>query len=285
MKTSKYAPKTPAEALAQSRAEKLKEEKEKTTRLLGRLRWKAELLMVSYYKALEIVRAADAQNDGHSGADPTSVSNRNAHMIAQRKTDLIKKHAESMFKVDFFEFYTLLERYITVCLAILGINVSGSAPQTNVNALRYITNPDLHRTRPIASHAFHANLLEALDDEKCPLHASFGTQDVRAELGLAKDFRNAWKDADERVIASKWDDEIGNTGKNITLHDSQLEKMLRSLIGGCEHAHGVVHRYTNTHTNGNGFTRRDFESQPYSNTDAYSDDTPFEYMDDAMELD
>jgi hypothetical protein len=286
MKTSKYAPKTPAEALAQSRAEKLKQEKDRATRLLGRLRWKAELLMSSYYNALEIVRAADAQHNGHSGADPTSVSSRATEMQVQREANATKKHAESMFKVDFFEFYTLLERYITICLGVVGVNVSGAAPQTNVNALRYMTNPDLHRTRPLASHAFHANLLDALDDEKCPLHASFGVQEVRVELGLAKDFRNAWKDADERVIASKWDSESGSVRKNITLHDSQLECMLRALIGGCEHAHGVVQAYSNAPTNGNGFTSRDFENQSYGNEFSGSaEDTPFEYVDDAMDLD
>jgi hypothetical protein len=285
MKTSKYAPKTPAETLAHSRAEKLKREKEKTIRLLGRLRWKAELLMASYYKALEIVRAADAQQNGHSADDPLSVSNHNSSLAAQQQADLFKKQAESMFKVDFFEFYTLLERYITTCLAILGINVSGSAPQTNINALRYITNPDLHRTRPLASHAFHANLLEALDDEKCPLHASFGMHNVRVELGLAKDFRNTWKDADERVIASKWDNDNKTSEKNITLTDSQLEGMLRALLSGCEHAHDVVQQYSDAHTNGNNFTSRDFENQPNSYNDINSDDTPFEYMDDAMELD
>jgi hypothetical protein len=276
MNTSKYAPKTPAETLAQSRAEKLKREKEKTTRLLGRLHWKAELLMASYYKALEIVRAADAQQD------PLSVSNSNSSTAAQNQPNFFKKHAESMFKVDFFEFYTLLERYITTCLAILGVKVSGSAPQTNVNALRYITNPDLHRSRPLASHAFHANLLDALDDEKCPLHAAFGVHEVRVELGLAKDFRNTWKDADERVIASKWDNHNDKPQKNITLTDSQLEGMLRALISGCELAHGVVQQYSEAPAK---FTSRDFENQSQNYTDSHLDDTPFEYMDDAMELD
>lgn len=281
MQTSKYAPKTPAETLAHSRAEKLKQEKDNSTRLLGRLRWKAEMLMVSYYKALEIVRAADAQHNGHSGADPLSVSNRDTSTKAQRETDTIKKQAESMFKVDFFEFYTLLERYITTCLAVVGVKVSGATPQTNVNALRYITNPDLQRTRPIASHAFHANLLEALDDGKCPLHAAFGTHNVRVELGLAKDFRNAWKDADGRIIASKWDDDASR--KNITLHDSQLESMLRALVSGCEHAHVIVQQFSPAQ--GDGFTSKDFEPQTHNNNNTGSEDTPLEYMDDAMELD
>jgi hypothetical protein len=79
MQTSKYAPRTPAETLAHSRSEKLKQDKENSTRLLGRLRWKAEMLMVSYYKALEIVRAAN------SGTDPLSVSKCSASSISQRE--------------------------------------------------------------------------------------------------------------------------------------------------------------------------------------------------------
>jgi hypothetical protein len=285
MNTSRYAPRTPAETLAQSRDHKLLQEKERVTRLLGRLRWKAELLMSSYYKALEIVRAVDAQQEGHSGMDAASASSHQVPAKVQGDADMSKKQAESMFKVDFFEFYTLLERYITTCLAIVGINVSGSAPQVNVNALRYTTNPDLHRTRPIAGHAFHANLLEALDDEKCPLYASFGVYHARAELAIAKDFRNAWKNADERMIASKWD-EGDSSRKNITLTNEQLEQMLRALIAGAENAHGVVQAQTNTCTNGAGLSSHDFQPQTYSsNSSRQMDDTPFEYMDDAMDLD
>jgi hypothetical protein len=199
---------------------------------------------------------------------------------------MMKKQAEAMFKLDFFEFYVLLERYITVSLAIVGIDVSGAAPATNINALRYLTNSDLHRTRPLASHAFHANLLDALDDENCPLHESFGVQDIRIQLGLAKDFRNAWKNADERVIASKWHAENGAARKSITLSDSELELMLRALITGSDHAHAVVQAYTSSQPKG-GFSNRDYQAQSYpsGNQNANASDMPFEYMDDAMELD
>jgi hypothetical protein len=284
MKASKYAPKTPAETLAQSRTEKVKQEKENAARLLGRIRWKAELLMVSYYKALEIVRASDARQEAHNGQEPISVSDRSAAAHIRQGANFVKKQAESMFKVDFFEWYVLLERYITLCLSVLGVSVS-AAPATYTNALRYITNPDLHKTRPMASHAFHANLLEALDDVNGPLYSSFGVQDVRIQLGLAKDFRNAWKDADGRVIASKWGNETDESRKNITLHDSQLELMLRALLAGCDHAHGVVQAHTNSQPNGSGLTSRDFEPQTFSQSDSMSNDAPFEYMDDAMELD
>lgn len=267
MKTSKYAPKTPLEQLAQSRAEKLKQDKDRTTRLFGRLRWKAELLMVSYFKAMELLQASDQQN---------------GHLEANK---VLARQAESMFKVDFFEFYTFLERYITVCLSTLGVSISASAPRNNVNALRYITNPDLHRTRPLASHAFHANLLEALDDETCPLHSSLGSQDVRIQLGLAKDYRNAWKDADEKGTTSSWGSEDGASFRNVKLPELGLESMLRSLIVGCGHAQEVVLAYTGADMNSNNLSSQNFEPPAYVYDSMVMGDLPLEYMDDAMELD
>jgi hypothetical protein len=282
MKTSRFAPKTPAESLAQSKAEKLKQDKDRVTRLLGRLRWKAEMLMVSAARTMEIVQAAQqnghqAQHSMQSGAS----SVREHQSQCCRETNIVQKQAESMFKVDFFEFYTLLERYITDCLAIFGHSVSASVPHQNFNALRYETNPDLHRTRPLASHAFHANLLEALDDEKCPLAGSLGLQDVRVQLGIAKEYRNAWKDADSKASIQN-----GDARAKMQLQDLQLEHMLRNIIGGCDLAHGVVQEHDNVATNGNGLTSRDFEPKAYGRyTSMDIEDTPFEYMDDAMDLD
>jgi hypothetical protein len=282
MNNSKYAPKTPAESLAQSKANKLKQDKERVTRLLGRLRWKAEMLMVSYMRTIEIVQAAqqDEQHQIHHsmGSGASSVSRNPAQHSACREINLVQKQAESMFKVDFFEFYTLLERYITDCLAVFGISVSASVTRQNFNALRYETNPDLHRTRPLASHAFHANLLEALDDEKCPLHGSLGLQDVRVQLSIAKEYRNAWKDADAKSNISNGD------RANMSVQDLQLELMLRNLIGGCDLAHGVVQGHDST-ANGNGLTSRDFEPQAYGYTSMEIEDAPYEFMDDAMDLD
>jgi hypothetical protein len=261
MKTSKYAPKTPLEQLKQSRADKLKQDQDKVTRLLGRLRWKAELLMVSYFKAMEVLQASAQHGEDHT-------------------LQSAAKQAESMFKVDFFEFYTFLERYITLCLATIGVSVSASAPRENVNTLRYITNPDLQRTRPLASHAFHANLLEALDDEQCLLHKSLGAQDVRIQLGLAKDYRNAWKDADEQT----WANGTGSPNKNIRLPELELEAMLRILVVvGCAQAHDVVQAYTGI--SDANLESRDFEFSMHGHDAMVVSDVPLEYMDDAMELD
>ncbi|KAL7770455.1 hypothetical protein CFE70_000390 [Pyrenophora teres f. teres 0-1] len=283
MKTSKYAPKTPAESLAQSKADKLKQDKDRVSRLLGRLRWKAEMLWVSYNRTMEIVQAAAQQQDQYQsqhtmGSGASSVSDYQSQYSSSRKTNPVQKQAESMFKVDFFEFYTLLERYITDCLAIFGISVSASVPRQNFNALRYEINPDLHRTRPMASHAFHANLLEALDNENCPLSRSLGLQEVRVQLSIAKEYRNAWKDADAKANLPNGDN------AKVQLQDLQLELMLHTIIAGCNLAHGAVQEYDKVST-GQTLTSRDFVPKTYGHTSMDIEDTPYEYMDDAMDLD
>jgi len=193
-----------------------------------------------------------------------------------------QKQAEAMFKVDFFEFYTLLERFITISLDIMGIHVSGNTSHINFNPLAYITNPDLHRTKPVPWHAFHANLLEALDDEACPLHASLGNQEVRVQLGLAKDYRNAWKDADETVSKTSSYSGATNSAKNVRLVDLDLNKMLNLLLTGCEHAHGVVQARPDA-----DLTK--VKSQDFETLESYNvmdmADIPYEFMDDAMDLD
>jgi hypothetical protein len=290
LKASKYAPRTPAENLAVSRAERIKKEKEKTTRLLSRLKWKAESLAASYIRAIDILRAdldanglMNRRGETHCpfllGMESVSTSSSTATPATCRKeTNTQKKQAESMFKVDFFEFYTLLERYIELCLSILGVSVSANVPRQNFNALRYITNPGLQRTRPEASHAFHANLLEALDSETCPLHVALGNQNVRIQLGLAKEYRNRWKDADENVTTQKWGSEDDEIKRSIKLEDLDLNRMLITLLAGCEHAHGVVHDRADV-----PLTSRDFEPRDYETMD--TDDAPMEYIDDAMDLD
>jgi hypothetical protein len=182
--------------------------------------------------------------------------------------------AEAMFKVDFFEFYALLERYIVVCLGVVGVHVS-EAPRINVNALVHITTPHLRHTRPDATHSFHANILEALDQSSCPLHAALGSQDVRIQLGHAKDYRNAWKDADD------------NTGtkqeSRRTLPDFDLHQMLYHILSGCGNAHGVVQGQASPDLNAT--TSRDFEMQSNPYEAMRTPDAPLESMDDAMDLD
>ena len=185
----------------------------------------------------------------------------------------MQEQAEAMFKVDFFEFYALLERYIVVCLGVVGVHVS-DAPRVNVNALRYITNPDLPHN-PDASHSFHANILEALDEPACPLYTSLGSQEVRIQLGHAKEYRNAWKDADNATGPRE------ETRRK--LPDFDLHQMLYHILSGCGNAHNVVQGQASPDVK--ALTSKDFEPQSRSYDVAQTPDAPLEYMEDAMEVD
>ncbi|KAF2676634.1 hypothetical protein K458DRAFT_321685 [Lentithecium fluviatile CBS 122367] len=264
MHRSKYAPQTPREALLDSKVEKQKQEKAKATRLLGRLQWKAQSLVASYIRARDIVNAGVQQN----GQPHMREELEYAFMLGTNS-----EQAERMFKVDFFEFYALLERYIVVCLGIVGVHVS-EAPRVNVNVLVYITNPVLQRTRPDAMHSFHANMLEALDEPSCPLHTSLGGREVRIQLGHAKDYRNAWKDADD---AGRSDE------TRRKLPDFDLHQMLYHILDGCAKAHGVVQGQATPDLS--AVTSRDFEQRSESYDGAHAPDAPLEFMDDAMEVD
>jgi hypothetical protein len=297
---SKYAPKSwagsaaiaRAEGFKQSKEERVKQDKGKATRLLSRLKWKAESLASSYIRALEIFQA-DIDDNGY-------IDKRGEHVYPfvlgmgrvsdptlkgrWKQAYFKKKHAESMFKVDFFEFYTLLERYLTLCLSIFDISVSGAAPRTNVNALRFYTNPDFARSRPEASHSFHANLLDALDDPRNPLHAAFSNQNIRIQLGLAKDYRNQWKDADEKLIVNAHENNQDAEGrKAVKLADLDLRLMLAAILTGCEHTLNIVHDRPNNPLNG-GSTTSDLEIGYYNDT-MITDGEPLEYMEDPMDLD
>lgn len=300
LSASKYAPvRSRAGAAAISRAEdfnlskeaRLQQDKGKATRLLSRLKWKAETLLASYIRALEIYQAeidANGYIDRRGEerypfvlgmgvvSDPTLKGR-------WKQAYFKKKHAESMFKVDFFEFYTLLERYLTLCLSIFDVNVSGMAPKSNVNALRFITNSDYAARRPEANHQFHANLLEALDDPNNPLHKAFGNQDIRIQLGLAKDYRNHWKDADEKLTADQ-DLKQSETErrKAAKLGELDLQLMLHALLAGCEHALNIVHGRPNNPLE-NGSTTSDLEVR-HHNLEMEMDDS-LDYMGDPMELD
>ncbi|KAF2115358.1 hypothetical protein BDV96DRAFT_76877 [Lophiotrema nucula] len=280
LKASKYAPRTPAEDQALSKAQRLAQDKNKASRLLNRLQWKAESLMASYLRALDVLRTekTNGLSNGHA-----------VHQYAFA-SGISSKQAESMFKVDFFEFYTLLERFVELSLSILGVTVSSGAIANeigeNVNALKYITNPSLHRTRPLASHQFHANLLAALEQPNGPLYTALGHQDVRIQLGLAKDYRNRWKDDSEKLATvtarNAADTEAWSASRSsaVKLEELELHKMLATLLAGCQHSLEIVLRDGKPDTNRpSSFQMHEFELMDVE------DGVPIEYMDDAMDLD
>ncbi|RAL03303.1 uncharacterized protein BO80DRAFT_16769 [Aspergillus ibericus CBS 121593] len=102
-------------------------------------------------------------------------------------SDTDVSHAEIMFKIDFHEYYALLERAIVHLLGIFGTTVTSAFGQA------HLPQPGV---TPLSSHRYHANVLEALQDPSCPLYPVLGQGDVHEQLHRAKELRNRWKTAD-----------------------------------------------------------------------------------------
>lgn len=137
-------------------------ELDRFTKIARRLRWKLPFLAHGYNAATAPVEDADV--DG----------------AAQRA------EAELMFKLDFFEYYMLLERALVHLMGVFGIRITGG-----FNGVPKSSNgtgaADSARGGEKSDHRFHANVLEALDDVRNPLHHSLGRDDVRYALARAKE--------------------------------------------------------------------------------------------------
>lgn len=104
-----------------------------------------------------------------------------------------RAEAELMFKLDFFEYYMLLERALVHLMGVFGINITGGfardkAGQEPTQSHRLGNGEGGSAIKSRSSdHRFHANVLEALDDARNPLHESLGKEEVRYALARAKE--------------------------------------------------------------------------------------------------
>jgi hypothetical protein len=145
------------------------------------------------------------------------------------RLDLTPAQADAQFRIDFFEFYVLLERCLLHLLNSVGIRVSaghasgegnedattlGQEQQRNI-----IGNRNVFRS----THAFHANLLSALNDEspRNPLHSTLGSGRVKDYIGLAKELRNSWKD-DSVVPPDALEGYVKSMVAGLESHDTHL---------------------------------------------------------------
>ncbi|KAL4804570.1 hypothetical protein BDV18DRAFT_161665 [Aspergillus unguis] len=152
------------------------EELSRFMKIVARLKWKLPFLAEGY-------RLATLHDPAALGID-----------IAQ---------AEIMFKLDFHEYYALLERALVHLLAVFGITVSGK------------------NKKRAGSHSYHANVLEALEARTCPLRSALGSGERINQLKRAKELRNRWKTAD--------DDEC-----QMPLDSYDLEKIIAEVFDGLE---------------------------------------------------
>lgn len=137
-------------------------------KIVARLRWKLPFLAEGYRLA-----TLCTEENGVSAADVA--------------------HAEIMFKIDFHEYYALLERAIVHLLGVFNIAVSSAyrgAPRENGGRNNGFS------ARGVGIHRYHANVLRALEEETTPLTPVLGSGRVHCLLRKAKELRNRWKTAD-----------------------------------------------------------------------------------------
>jgi hypothetical protein len=246
----------------------------KHKKLLARLKWKSSLLIISHQRVTQAVQA------------PATGSH-----------DLSAAEAETMFKLDFFEYYVLLERVILQLLGVFNISVSPHVIEepASHNVLRGDTAKDMPINgasiigtstydRSYYNHRFHANVLQALDRPTNPLHTALGTGDVREYLGIAKESRNRWKDAEEEESQGIRADAIPGSGAlkhQRMLKNVDLEVMLACILEALDKAQSIAEERVRTGGQGpNGA----LESPQVGMTMEYEmEDAPLEVTPDMME--
>jgi hypothetical protein len=212
----------------------------KHKKLLARLKWKSSLLIISHQR---VTQAMQAPTTGPHDSSATE--------------------AETMFKLDFFEYYVLLERVILHLLGVFNISVSPHVVEEQVNhnnVSRDDTAKDISINgapiigtstydRSYYNHRFHANVLQALDRPTNPLHTALGTGDVREYLGIAKESRNRWKDAEEEESQGIRADAIPGSGAlkhQRMLKNVDLEVMLACIVEALAKAQGIAEEHIRT---------------------------------------
>jgi len=190
-----------------------------------------------------------------------------------------------MFRLDFYELYALLERLLVLLLEACGIVVRSGREE--------IARTDVGFAR--AAHRFHANVLEALEKEDCPLKDALGQGEVKTWLNCAKAFRNRWKDVEEE----------GVQGERVELDAEVLGRMVGSIFKGLRDAQNVVKQriedkvdtmlvkekhekeITNVDTRAESANGRQCLTEAINGSDEDSkmDDAPWEAVEDAMDWD
>ncbi|KAF5860047.1 hypothetical protein ETB97_002073 [Aspergillus alliaceus] len=157
-------------------------------------------------------------------------------------------HAEIMFKIDFFEYYALLERAIVHLLGVFGVAVSGGVEASYWSSKRGRRNGT---GSPVPTHRYHANVLSALERESCPLHSVLGTGKVYEQLKKAKELRNRWKTAD----MSKEEEDASCQPRNravIPLEHYDFEQILSQIFTGFEDGCTLAREHVASVESGNG---------------------------------
>ncbi|KAI1272770.1 hypothetical protein F5Y07DRAFT_378755 [Xylaria sp. FL0933] len=210
-------------------------------KIVSRLKWKIPFLEAGYGIAIDRVGKSQQESEAN----------------------------EIHFKLDFHEFYMLIERALVHLMGVYDIVVYA---QSDPNGHGYgvgnaLQNHDSFRDRS-QPHRYHENVLLALADPGNPLNGTLGQPEVRKQLARAKELRNRWKNAD--------DAEPGRF-MPAPLEAYNLKEILQTILLALEQAYFVTEQFVRQRNPGAD------QNQPVSTADWTTNSDDWEFMVDAMD--
>lgn len=208
-------------------------------KIVSRLKWKIPFLEAGYAMALD--RAGKSQQDIDAN--------------------------EIHFKLDFHEFYMLIERALVHLMGVYDIVIYA---QSDPNGNGYgvgsasLGQNDVFRDRS-QPHRYHENVLMALDNPANPLHQTLGQPGIRHQLARAKELRNRWKHADE----------ADGRFSPAPLEAYNLDEILQTVLLALEQAYFVTETFVRQRNPGSD------HNQPVSTADWKTDADDWEFIVDA----
>lgn len=201
---------------------------QKFLKLLRRIKWKSGTLLYCHHRAL--TQDTDIVIKGVHFPISSEMSRANA--------------AEIMFKTDFFDWYATLERCIINLLESYGVVISADFTTDKVPLPGLTTYGRGEENSIIGdsiafhgyAHRFHANVLAALDRPENPLNQILGTGIVRQYLGIAKAFRNRWKEVEEETVEPEKQLLGIHKSYHQVLSDLQLDTLLATILMALDQA-------------------------------------------------
>jgi hypothetical protein len=181
-----------------------------------RLKWKFPYLADGYIKATAKIQEHEAGEAGGLAA------------LAE---------AELMFKLDFFEYYMLIERALVHLLGVFNIAISRGFERLQQQDGQGMARP-MNGARSgsyTATHMYHQNVLDALSSVSNPLHPVLGTGTVRLALSRAKELRNRWKYAGDTAMTNQQ-----QHLRNVPLESYDLENVLMCIFDGFDRAYAIA---------------------------------------------
>ncbi|OHE92809.1 hypothetical protein CORC01_11887 [Colletotrichum orchidophilum] len=187
--------------------------------IVRRLKWKLPYLSHGYHHA--IARPGSPLYGGETDAE----------------------EAELMFKLDFYEYYMLLERALVHLMGVFGITISRdgwvTARQTYGNG-----NGATGASQQQATHTYHQNVIAALEKEDNPLHEALGSGEVLFHLSRAKELRNRWKYAEEGDGKAGRSSVAGRERAGTApLESYDLDRIFRYIFAGFDAGYAVAERW------------------------------------------